>query len=55
MWDVHCEGTEGTIFECPQGRLNSSNCIHGNDLGVICHAPDLGVRDKASVTQIETN
>ncbi|XP_071828425.1 lysyl oxidase homolog 4-like [Apostichopus japonicus] len=46
MWDVRCNGNERTIFDCPQGRFNRSNCIHAHDLGIVCNAPDLGVREK---------
>ncbi|KAJ8025368.1 Lysyl oxidase-like 4 [Holothuria leucospilota] len=46
LWDMRCRGNEATIFDCPHGRFNGSDCIHANDLGIICNAPDLGVRDK---------
>lgn len=51
MWDVRCNGNERTIFDCPQGRFNRSNCIHAHDLGIVCNAPDLGVREKVNISK----
>ena len=35
--DVHCNGTEQSIFDCPKSAWgNTSSCHHNYDAGVIC-------------------
>ena len=35
--DLHCDGTEESILDCPNsGWGNTSSCHHNNDAGVIC-------------------
>jgi deleted-in-malignant-brain-tumors protein 1 len=35
--DLHCNGTEQSIVDCPNsGWGNTSSCHHNNDAGVIC-------------------
>jgi len=34
--DVHCSGTEKSIFECSHGRLGINNCGHSEDVAISC-------------------
>ncbi|WAR31476.1 LG3BP-like protein, partial [Mya arenaria] len=36
MDDVKCEATEPDLSSCPQKFLNTSDCEHSEDVGVIC-------------------
>ncbi|XP_073693844.1 scavenger receptor cysteine-rich type 1 protein M130-like [Garra rufa] len=34
--EIHCSGNESQIHICPRLSLQSNNCSHDNDVGVIC-------------------
>ncbi|PFX27283.1 Low-density lipoprotein receptor-related protein 6 [Stylophora pistillata] len=34
--DVHCDGDEDSITECRHGGWGSHNCLHSDDVGVVC-------------------
>ncbi|KAK3087601.1 hypothetical protein FSP39_008130 [Pinctada imbricata] len=34
--DVKCSGNESSILQCSHRPLNSTNCRHGEDVGVVC-------------------
>lgn len=34
--NVGCTGSEGSLFDCPHNGLNNHNCIHFEDVGVVC-------------------
>lgn len=34
--DVECEGGEKTLLECKRSRIGRHNCLHDEDVGVIC-------------------
>ena len=35
--DVECEGDERSILQCPHNGLFNHNCIHSEDVGVVCN------------------
>ena len=37
--DVGCSGSETSLFDCSHLSLYSSNCVHGEDVGVRCSGP----------------
>ncbi|XP_065188627.1 deleted in malignant brain tumors 1 protein-like [Sycon ciliatum] len=37
--DLHCKGSEPTLFDCNHAGVNSHNCHHREDAGVICSPP----------------
>ncbi|KAM6933679.1 HHIP-like protein 1 [Xenentodon cancila] len=34
--DVQCEGEERSLLECKRSDVGKHNCVHGEDVGVIC-------------------
>lgn len=34
--DVHCEGTETSLLDCPHGIWGRTDCSHGEDVAVRC-------------------
>ncbi len=34
--NVACGGTEASLFACPHNGINVHNCVHGEDVGVVC-------------------
>ncbi|NWW98562.1 DMBT1 protein, partial [Caloenas nicobarica] len=38
--DVECDGTEGSISDCPARPWGEHNCYHGEDAAVVCAAAD---------------
>ena len=34
--DLNCTGDEGTIWDCPQNRLDNYNCNEYDDAAVVC-------------------
>ena len=34
--DLHCNGDERSLLECPHGGIREHNCGHVEDAGVIC-------------------
>ncbi|CAB1412920.1 unnamed protein product [Pleuronectes platessa] len=34
--DVHCEGSETSLLDCPHGIWGRTDCSHGEDVGVRC-------------------
>ena len=40
--DLHCAGNESSLFQCPQSRIGTSNCKHGEDAGVVCQPRNEG-------------
>ena len=34
--DVHCNGTEESLLDCPHGEFYEHNCDHSRDASVIC-------------------
>jgi hypothetical protein len=39
---VNCVGTEASLFECPANPLNSHDCSHFEDVGIICQCMSIG-------------
>uniref|UniRef100_A0A8C5PEY7 SRCR domain-containing protein n=1 Tax=Leptobrachium leishanense TaxID=445787 RepID=A0A8C5PEY7_9ANUR len=39
--DVKCTGAESTLWECPHATWGINNCIHEEDVGLICEAEEL--------------
>ena len=35
--NVACEGDESSILQCPHNGLFNHDCIHSEDVGVICN------------------
>ena len=35
---VRCNGSESSIFDCPQNPIGQHNCVHSEDAGVTCSA-----------------
>lgn len=31
-----CEGGEATLLDCPRNTVGDHNCVHSEDVGVIC-------------------
>lgn len=34
--DVACRGTEDRLFDCPHSGIGVHNCVHFEDVGVMC-------------------
>lgn len=34
--DVECEGTERTLLDCKRAKVGKHNCVHDEDVGVVC-------------------
>ena len=37
MDDVHCNGTEVSLFHCTRNGLGTHNCVHSEDASVVCN------------------
>ncbi|CAH3179274.1 unnamed protein product [Porites lobata] len=37
MDDVHCNGTEASLFHCTRNGLGTHNCVHREDASVVCN------------------
>ena len=35
--DVACTGDESSILQCPHNGLFNHDCIHSEDVGVVCN------------------
>ena len=38
--DVNCAGSEVNIFDCSAAPVGVSNCVHSEDVGVMCQLDD---------------
>lgn len=37
--NLHCSGNETSILQCPHNGIGAHNCIHSEDVGVVCLQP----------------
>ena len=35
--DVHCQGTEASLFDCNHSGWRSHDCLHSEDASVVCN------------------
>lgn len=40
--NVRCFGNETSLLGCPQDTIGSNNCMHSQDVAIVCSSPAVG-------------